>query len=160
MLAGVDPALDAAIVAALQALAVQAGDGLRQAGRGRHVRRSRPGSSSATERMRRALALSSLCALAVCARAPGAARAAGRRPDRVTKPPKLVKFVEAVYPKDKHDAGITASVLLSIEIGDDGKVGEVEVVKSARRPTSTPPRSRRPSSSSSSRPRSTTSRRR
>jgi TonB family protein len=49
----------------------------------------------------------------------------------VTKPPKLVKFVEAVYPKDRHDAGITASVLLSIEIGDDGKVGEVEVVKGA-----------------------------
>jgi hypothetical protein len=38
----------------------------------------------------------------------------------VTKPPKLVTFVEAVYPKDRHDAGITASVLLSIEIGDDG----------------------------------------
>ena len=28
----------------------------------------------------------------------------------VTKAPKLVKFVPAVYPKDKHDAGITASV--------------------------------------------------
>ncbi|HVZ89892.1 MAG TPA: TonB family protein [Polyangia bacterium] len=49
----------------------------------------------------------------------------------VTKPPKLVTFVPAVYPKDKHDAGVTASVLLSIEIGDDGKVGEVEVVKGA-----------------------------
>ncbi len=49
----------------------------------------------------------------------------------ITKPPKLVKFVQAVYPQDKHDAGITASVLLSIEIGDDGKVGEVEVVKGA-----------------------------
>src|SRR3954469_15521233 len=49
----------------------------------------------------------------------------------ITKPPKLIKFVPAVYPKDKHDAGVTASVLLSIEIGDDGKVGGVEVVKSA-----------------------------
>jgi TonB family protein len=49
----------------------------------------------------------------------------------ITKPPKLVKFVEAVYPQDRHDQGITASVLLSIEIGDDGKVGEVEVVKGA-----------------------------
>ena len=49
----------------------------------------------------------------------------------VTKPPKLVKFVPAVYPKDKHDAHVTGSVLLSIEIGDDGKVGEVEVVKGA-----------------------------
>jgi len=45
----------------------------------------------------------------------------------ITKPPHLVHFVPAEYPKDKHDAGITAQVLLSIEIGDDGKVGEVEV---------------------------------
>ena len=49
----------------------------------------------------------------------------------ITKPPHLVHFVPAEYPKDKHDAGITARVLLSIEIGDDGKVGEVEVVESA-----------------------------
>jgi TonB family protein len=49
----------------------------------------------------------------------------------ITKPPKLIKFVPAVYPKEKHDAGVTASVTLSIEIGDDGKVGEVEVVKPA-----------------------------
>jgi TonB family protein len=49
----------------------------------------------------------------------------------VTKAPKLVKFVPAVYPKDRHDAGITASVLLSIEIADDGKVGNVEIVKGA-----------------------------
>lgn len=47
----------------------------------------------------------------------------------ITKPPKLVKFVPAVYPKDKHDAGVTASVLLSIAIEADGKVGEVEVIK-------------------------------
>jgi TonB family protein len=50
---------------------------------------------------------------------------------KITKAPKLVKFVPAVYPKDKHDAGVTAEVLLSIEIGDDGQVGEVEVVKTA-----------------------------
>ena len=49
----------------------------------------------------------------------------------ITKPPKLLKFVPAVYPKAKHDAGITASVLLSIEIGDDGTVGDVQVIKSA-----------------------------
>ena len=52
-------------------------------------------------------------------------------PGEITRPPKLVKFVPAIYPKDKHDAGVTASVLLSIEIGDDGRVGGVEVVKSA-----------------------------
>src|SRR5204863_4496255 len=50
---------------------------------------------------------------------------------QLTKAPKLVKFVPAVYPKEKHDAGVTAHVLLSIEIGDDGKVGNVEVVEPA-----------------------------
>jgi len=49
----------------------------------------------------------------------------------ITKPPRLVHFVPAEYPKDKHDAGITARVLLSIEIGDDGKVGNVEVIEGA-----------------------------
>jgi TonB family protein len=48
---------------------------------------------------------------------------------QLTRPPKLTKFVPAVYPKDKHDAGIGSSVLLSIEIDDAGKVGEVEVVQ-------------------------------
>jgi TonB family protein len=47
----------------------------------------------------------------------------------ITKPPKLVHFVPAVYPQDKHDKGITARVLLSIDIGDDGKVGGVEVLE-------------------------------
>src|SRR5262252_10340423 len=79
--------------------------------------------------MRRALLLATL---AICL---WPARALGEQADEggpvVTKAPKLVKFVPAVYPKDKHDAGVTASVLLSIEIGDDGKVGEVEVVKGA-----------------------------
>src|SRR6478609_3546242 len=49
---------------------------------------------------------------------------------QLTKPPKLTKFVPAIYPKDKHDAQITSSVLLSIEIDDTGKVGNVEVVQS------------------------------
>ncbi len=48
----------------------------------------------------------------------------------ITKAPHLVHFVEAQYPKDKHAAGITSQVLLSIEIGEDGKVGEVGVVQS------------------------------
>jgi TonB family protein len=50
---------------------------------------------------------------------------------RAIKPPKLIQFVPAEYPKDKHDAGITARVLLSIEIGADGKVGDVQVIDSA-----------------------------
>ena len=47
----------------------------------------------------------------------------------ISKLPKLIQFVPAVYPQDKHDKGITARVLLSIEIGDDGKVGGVEVLE-------------------------------
>jgi TonB family protein len=78
-----------------------------------------------------------LAALVLYPMGPGVARAAEPPPDDasggpvITKPPKLVKFVEAVYPKDRHDAGITASVLLSIEIGDDGQVGTVEVAQGA-----------------------------
>ena len=60
------------------------------------------------------------------AEGPGAAPAG-----QLTKPPKLIKFVPAEYPKDKHDAGVMAQVLLSIEIDEAGKVGTVEVVKGA-----------------------------
>ncbi len=58
------------------------------------------------------------------------APAEGEHPPQVTKAPKLVHFVEAEYPPDKKAAGATASVLLSIEIGADGKVGNVAVVQS------------------------------
>jgi TonB family protein len=54
----------------------------------------------------------------------------GAHAQELTKAPKLTKFVPAVYPRDKHDAGVTASVTLSIEIDDTGKVGEVEVMQS------------------------------
>lgn len=47
------------------------------------------------------------------------------------KPPKLQRFVEAVYPPDKQAAGIEAKVVLSIEVAESGSVGEVEVVASA-----------------------------
>jgi len=65
-------------------------------------------------------------------RVPGLPRVFACRDEAVTisKPPRLIHFVQAEYPKDKHDAGITARVLLSIEVGDDGKVGVVEVVES------------------------------
>jgi TonB family protein len=49
----------------------------------------------------------------------------------IAKPPRLIHFVPAEYPKDKHDTGITARVLLSLEVGDDGKIGNVEVLESA-----------------------------
>jgi TonB family protein len=75
--------------------------------------------------------LATLLSLSFSAR-PAAAQEGGTDSGPVvTKAPKLVKFVPAVYPKDKHDAGVTASVLLSIEIGADGSIGEVEVIKSA-----------------------------
>jgi TonB family protein len=53
------------------------------------------------------------------------------RAPQVTRPPKLVHFVEAEYPADKKAAGVTASVLLTVEIGADGKVGNVGVAQSA-----------------------------
>src|SRR3954463_13776745 len=87
--------------------------------------------------MRRTFALTVALAAAVCTVANGAARADDDGP-QITKPPKLVTFVPAVYPKEKHDAHVTGSVLLSIEIGEDGKVGGVGVVKGAA-PDSTPP---------------------
>src|SRR5512138_1647822 len=82
--------------------------------------------------MKSALALLAVT-LAVCG-SPAAALGQEAEGPTVTKAPKLVKFVPAVYPQDKHDAGITASVELSIEIGADGQVGDVTVVKGAATP--------------------------
>ena len=53
----------------------------------------------------------------------------GERAPQVTKAPKLITFVEAEYPPDKKAAGVTAEVLLQIEIGADGKVGNVAVAQ-------------------------------
>ncbi len=47
------------------------------------------------------------------------------------RPPKLKKFVEAVYPKDKEKAGIEARVVLAIDVEETGHVGGVEVVSPA-----------------------------
>jgi TonB family protein len=49
----------------------------------------------------------------------------------ITKAPKLTHFVEADYPPDKKASGVEAEVLLNIEIGADGHVGNVVVVKTA-----------------------------
>lgn len=76
-------------------------------------------------RLRLLLALELVLPMMIAATAPAVAQEG-----QLTKPPKLTKFVPAVYPKDKHDAGVTSSVLLSIEIDDGGKVGNVEVVQS------------------------------
>ncbi len=49
---------------------------------------------------------------------------------QITKAPKLKTFVEADYPADKQAAGVTADVVLSIEINADGTVGNVTLVTS------------------------------
>lgn len=59
-----------------------------------------------------------------------AAQGAPEGEHKLTRAPKLLQFVEARYPEDKKAAQITSQVVLSIEIGADGKVGGVEVVKS------------------------------
>ena len=50
---------------------------------------------------------------------------------RLTKAPKLVTFVPADYPESEKTAGKTASVVLQIGIGADGKVTDAAVVQSA-----------------------------
>jgi TonB family protein len=67
--------------------------------------------------------------LVLCATRTGAQES--QATPKLTRAPKLVTFVEAEYPPDKMAAGVTADVLLSIEIGADGKVGNVEVVEGA-----------------------------
>src|SRR4051812_25300877 len=53
-----------------------------------------------------------------------------KRP-KLTKPPKLVSFVEAPYPESEKAAGTEASVILQIAISATGAVDNVSVVKSA-----------------------------
>lgn len=53
-----------------------------------------------------------------------------RRP-KLTKPPKLVSFVEAPYPESEKAAGQQASVVLQIAISATGTVENVSVVSSA-----------------------------
>lgn len=78
------------------------------------------------------LALVSLLVLTVAAPsfAQPAPPPAGERP-RLTKPPKLVKFVEAEYPEQEKAAGRTASVVLQIAISENGSVADARVLESA-----------------------------
>jgi TonB family protein len=50
---------------------------------------------------------------------------------KLTKPPKLVKFVEAPYPESEKAAGRQASVVLQIAIAADGNVSDARVIESA-----------------------------
>lgn len=80
--------------------------------------------------------LAVVCA-ALLASAPAAAQQRGSdvggQPTKrkLTKMPRLVKFVEADYPANEKAAGIGASVVLTIEIGATGKVTNVSVASSA-----------------------------
>lgn len=49
----------------------------------------------------------------------------------LTKPPKVLTQVEAVYPPELADAGVTGTVTMQLDVGVDGKVSNVTVVKSA-----------------------------
>jgi TonB family protein len=49
----------------------------------------------------------------------------------LTKTPSLLKFVEAVYPKDAETAGLSGEVGLDIDIGVDGSVAAARVVRPA-----------------------------
>jgi TonB family protein len=61
----------------------------------------------------------------------GAPNETPTRVGKLTKPPKLVQFVEAPYPDAEKLAGRTASVILQIAISDKGVVDEAAVVQSA-----------------------------
>jgi TonB family protein len=50
---------------------------------------------------------------------------------RLTKPPKLVTFVEAEYPESEKTANKTAAVVVQIGIGADGLVTDVKVLETA-----------------------------
>src|SRR5262245_34824528 len=77
--------------------------------------------------VRKTSAMAGFLALAICANATvGAAQPTGApnetptRQGKLTKPPKLTQFVEAVYPESEKLAGRTASVILQIAISDKG----------------------------------------
>jgi TonB family protein len=53
-----------------------------------------------------------------------------KRP-KLTKPPKLLKFVEAPYPESEKAAGTQASVILQLAISASGSVENAQVLKSA-----------------------------
>ncbi|HEY3593002.1 MAG TPA: TonB family protein, partial [Polyangiaceae bacterium] len=87
--------------------------------------------------MRRALALSALtfAALLIGAHSSyaqnGGPNETPSHQSKLTKLPKLARFVEAVYPEAEKSAGTTASVVLQIAISDKGTVEDAAVLESA-----------------------------
>lgn len=49
----------------------------------------------------------------------------------LTKPPALLKEVEAVFPPELADAGVGGTVVMEVDVGEDGKVLDARVVGSA-----------------------------
>jgi TonB family protein len=87
--------------------------------------------------VRRTFALSALSIAAAVLGAPrvhaqnGGPNETPSRQPKLTKVPKLVQFVEAVYPESEKAAGTTASVILQIAITDKGTVEDAAVLQSA-----------------------------
>jgi TonB family protein len=69
--------------------------------------------------------------LAVWAQPTGAPNETPTRQGKLTKPPKLIQFVEAPYPESEKAAGKTASVILQLAVSDKGVVEDAAVVQSA-----------------------------
>lgn len=77
------------------------------------------------------LVLSSVTASALAQQAAAPALSDEARRPKLTRPPKLVTFVEAPYPESEKAAGKQASVVLQIAISASGSVDQVQVVQSA-----------------------------
>jgi TonB family protein len=81
-----------------------------------------------------ALAFAFTLPLAFAAAAPGRAFAQAvtdqTKKGVLTKPPTLVKFVQAAYPPEEKEAGRTASVVLALTIAPDGKVEDAAISES------------------------------
>lgn len=77
------------------------------------------------------LVLSSVSANALGQQAAAPALGDEARRPKLTRPPKLVTFVEAPYPESEKSAGKQASVVLQIAISATGSVDQVQVVQSA-----------------------------
>ena len=84
-------------------------------------------SKTSPRRLRRLLLTTGTCLLALLPAAPALAQApTSQQPPAAAAltPPRLVKFVEAVYPPAARAAGRAAAVELELSLDDTGKVAE------------------------------------
>src|SRR4051812_35750581 len=78
-----------------------------------------------------ALGLLSLCPQLALAQASGGSDAAAQAAPKLTRPPELLKFVEAPYPEAERASGKSAAVVLQLTISATGTVDDVTVNESA-----------------------------